>query len=134
MSKITLTDLANLQNENTAVNAINTNNAILETASDNTLSRDGTAPNTMGANFDMNSHQILNLPAPATANSPLRLQDLQTFIGGGTISTIPAGGLKRQVLTKNSTTDYDTAWLFTAYEGFNPYDYGAVGKIGRAHV
>lgn len=76
MSKISLTDLVNLQNETTAVNAINANNAILETAFDNTLSRDGTSPNTMGASLDMNNNHILNLPAPTAATDPVRLQDI----------------------------------------------------------
>lgn len=76
MTKITLTDLVNLENQTTAVNAINTNNAVIETAFDNTLSRDGTAPNTMGAAIDMNSNQIYNLPAPSTINSPARLIDV----------------------------------------------------------
>lgn len=76
MSKITLTDLADLQNEITAVTAINANNAILETAFDNTLSRNGTSPNTMNAVIDMNSNQIINLPAPSTVNSPARLVDV----------------------------------------------------------
>lgn len=110
MTKITLTDLVNLQNETTAVNAINANNAILETALDNTLSRDGTSPNTMGSSLDMNSNQIINLPAPATSTSALRLTDLNSFIGGGTISTIPAGGTTGQALTKVNSTDYNTAW------------------------
>src|SRR5882757_1562743 len=78
MTKITLTDLANLQNETTAVNAINANNAVIETAFDNTLSRDGTLPNQMSNTLDMNSNQILNLPAPSTINSPARLQDVVT--------------------------------------------------------
>ncbi len=78
MSKITLTDLVNLTNQTTAVNAINSNNAVLETASNNTLSRDGTQPNTMGAALDMNSNQIINLPVPSTQNSPARLIDVVT--------------------------------------------------------
>lgn len=76
MTKISLTDLANLQNETTAVNAINANNAVLRTASDNTLSRDGTSPNTMNASIDMNNNSILNLSPPATVNSPARLIDV----------------------------------------------------------
>src|SRR5947207_14203835 len=110
MSKITLTDLASLQNETTAVNAVNANNATLETALDNTLSRDGTSPNTMSAPLDMNSNQIINLPTPVSANSALRLSDLNSFIGGGTITTIPAGGTTGQVLSKTSNTDYATTW------------------------
>lgn len=108
--KITLTNLVNLQNETTAVNAINSNNAAITTAMDNTLSRDGTQPNTMGASLDMNSHQILNLPAPLTAQSPARLQDLSTLNGNGTVSGIPAGGTTGQTLVKSSSTDFATMW------------------------
>lgn len=106
----TLTNLVNLQNETTAVTAINGNNAAITTAFEDVLSLSGTAPNQMQSNLDMNSNQILNLPNPATANSPLRLQDLETFIGGGTISNIPAGGTAGQVLGKTSNTDYAIGW------------------------
>src|SRR5258708_4437196 len=104
MSKITLTDLVNLTNQTTAVNAINSNNAVLKTASDNTLSRDGTQPNTMSAFLDMNSNQIINLPLPATAGSPVRLQDVQA---GAIVTNIPAGGNTGDALVKNSNTSYD---------------------------
>lgn len=110
MAKITLTQLVNLQNETTAVNAINNNSDAIEVAMENTLSRDGTSPNTMGANLDMNSNRVLNLPQPATDAEPLRLQDLNDFIGGGTITNIPAGGLTGQVLAKDTNADYDVKW------------------------
>lgn len=87
MSKISLTNLVNLQNETTAVNAINANNAVLTAAMDKTLSRDGTIPNTMSAPLDMNSNQILNLPTPVGANSPIRQTDLNALIAA--ISTVP---------------------------------------------
>lgn len=112
MTKITLTDLANLQNENTAVSAINSNNAILETAFDNTLSRDGTTPNQMGANLDMNSNHILNLPSPSSADEPVRLQDLADYATGGTVTFngLPFGGATGATLVKNSTADNDAVW------------------------
>src|SRR5258707_9202848 len=91
MTKITLTDLANLQNETTAKNTINANNAAIEAASNNTLSRDGTQPNTMGAALDMNSHQILNLPVPGDPTSPVRLQDVTTGISTITAATGSSG-------------------------------------------
>lgn len=110
--KITLTDLVNLQNETTAVNAINANNSIIETEFDNTLSRDGTGPNQMLATLDMNSNQIINLPSPATGLSPLRLVDFSTLanisgaiagtnisIAGPTISTIPNPNFVTSVTT-----------------------------------
>lgn len=76
--KIVLANLVNLQNETSAVNTINANNAVLVAAIDNTLSRDGTTPNQMVANLDMNNNQILNLPSPATVDSPARLVDVVT--------------------------------------------------------
>ncbi len=79
-NKITLTDLVNLTNQTTAVNAINVNNEIIELGFDNTLSLDGTQPNAMGSTLDMNSNQIINLPAPSNPSSPLRLQDASASI------------------------------------------------------
>lgn len=110
MSKVTLTTLANLQNETTATNAINANSATITTAFDNTLSRDGTAPNQMAANLDMNSFHVLNLPNPSTANEPLRFQDLSDFLNGGTVTNLPAGGSTLDVLAKTSNTDYAVGW------------------------
>lgn len=110
MTKITLNNVGSLIDATTAQNTINANNAVIQTAFDNTLSRDGTAPNQMNNPLDMNSMQIVNLPNPATANSPLRLQDLTSFIGGGIVTNIPSGGTTGQVLGKNSNTNFDTAW------------------------
>lgn len=110
--KITLTNLVNLENETTAVNAINANNAVITSAFDNTLSLDGTAPNQMGANLDMNNNQILNLPAPVSNFNPLRLIDATTLGTGGTVTVnpLPSGGTTGQVLAKNSGTNFDTSW------------------------
>lgn len=68
MAKLTLTDIATTINTTSSVNSINANNALIEAALENTLSRDGTSPNTMGANLDMNSNKIVNLSTP-TANA-----------------------------------------------------------------
>ena len=112
MSKIILNNVVNLENEDTAVTTINNNSSTVQTAFDNTLSRDGTAPNQMGNLLDMNSNPIINLPAPTSSYMPLRLIDAQTLNGGGTIITspLPVGGTTGQVLTKNSNTNYDVIW------------------------
>lgn len=73
---ITLASLANLQNETTAVNAINNNNSVITTAFVDVLSRAGNQPNSMNAPLDMNNWPIMNLPAPGSANSPARLVDV----------------------------------------------------------
>ncbi len=62
MAKLTLSDLSNITgNEQSAITTINNNSAAIETALENTLSRDGTSPNSMEADFDMNSHDIMNV-------------------------------------------------------------------------
>lgn len=81
MSKVTLSTLANITgNETGAITTINNNMSTIISAFDNTLSRDGTSPNSMGADFDMNSHKILNLPQPTAATDVVRLQDLNGLI------------------------------------------------------
>lgn len=76
MAKILLQDVVNLQNETSATNRINDNNSRLETAIDNTLSRDGSSPNAMLANLDMNSHRILNLPLAVSGSEPVTLAQM----------------------------------------------------------
>jgi len=62
MAKLTLGDVANLLgNPTSAANTLNANNTLLEAALENTLSRNGTTPNQMGADLDMNNHDILNI-------------------------------------------------------------------------
>ena len=82
MAKLTLSDLTNLQNETSAVAAINANNAAIEAALEKTLSRDGTSPNTMTADLDMNSKRILNLPAAASPNEPVRKAEFDAATDG----------------------------------------------------
>lgn len=108
--KLTLNDVGDLRNTTTAQTTINNNNALIETALENTLSRDGTSPNNMESSLDMDSNRILNLPTPINESEPLRLQDLNDFIGGGTINAIPAGGTTGQSLVKNSNADYDVGY------------------------
>lgn len=73
MSKVNLTDYAS---DNNIVVPANANNAAIEAAFENTLSRDGSTPNSMSAPLDMNSNRILNLPQPLGPNDPARLSDL----------------------------------------------------------
>lgn len=96
MAKLTLTNVANLQNESTAVTALASNNTATIAAVENTLSRDGTTPNHMNADFDMNSNRIVNLPAATTDTEPLRKAEFDDVVlaGGatvevGTVTTLP---------------------------------------------
>ena len=85
--KIVLNDLATF--DNSIINSVNANNAALRTVMDNTLSRDGAAPNQMMNNLDMNSNAIYNLPAPVSSTSAARLQDV---VGNAIALTIPPVG------------------------------------------
>lgn len=67
MSKLTV---SNINSRYASVAALNNNfNAVVD-AIENTLSRDGTSPNQMEANIDMNSYRIVNLPDPSTDGEP----------------------------------------------------------------
>lgn len=98
--KITLTNLVNLQNETTAVNAINGNNATIQTAFDNNLSRDGTSPNTMNSNLDMNGFSILNSNFGVTSY---------------TVATLPTATIGKLAVITDGTSSL--AWGATATGG-----------------
>lgn len=111
MAKITLTDLANLSNPLSAVTNINANNAAIETAIEKTFSRDGTSPNQMLVNLDMNSFRVFNLPTPVSDNDAARMVDVNNAAFGHLVSftalTIsggsPAFGASTLLLNQNAT-------------------------------
>lgn len=79
MAKITLSDIADARSPSAATTT-NYNNAALETALENTLSRDGTTPNQMEADLDMNSNRILNLPEAVNNTEPLRKAEFDELV------------------------------------------------------
>lgn len=88
MAKLVLNNVANLQSETTAVQVLNDNFAKIVAALENTISRDGSSPNYLSDNLDLNSKRILNLPLPVSPNEPLRLAD----VGGVLPSSIASAG------------------------------------------
>jgi hypothetical protein len=114
--KITLASIASFQNDTTAAAAYNSNNALITTAMDNTLSRDGTSPNQMLNNLDMNNNQILNLPAPATVNSPARLVDVASN-PTITVPSVGTSGANVGLLNANKTDSGNNT--FTGTETFS---------------
>lgn len=109
---VTLSNLANLQNEATAVSTINANSSTIIASFLEALNTSG---DQMLGNLDMNGWQILNLPAPSSNYSPLRLIDFQSLNGGGsiTVSPLPSGGLIGQLLAKTSNSNFAVAWTNT---------------------
>jgi hypothetical protein len=77
MAKLVLNDITSTTGLTTAINV---NSALIEAALENTISRDGTSPNTMSGDLDMNSYSILNLPSPVNDGDPARKVDLTSAI------------------------------------------------------
>lgn len=105
MTKITsLSDLTNLTNEQSVVAAINSNNTAIESAFANTLSLDGSSPNSMLADLDMNSNQILNLPDATTDHEPVtygQLTDALDALDTGAVVNATFVTLSNNVVLEN---------------------------------
>lgn len=68
MAKLTLNTIGSRYG---SIDALNNNSDLVEAAFENTLSRDGTGPNGMEADLDMNSHAIINYTTDLTNPSSL---------------------------------------------------------------
>lgn len=85
MAKLTLTDISGGY---LSVGVFNTNNSLIEAAMENTLSRDGTSPNQMNADLDMNSYDINNINDATQNQQPVSYA--QFVAASGSLSTVPA--------------------------------------------
>lgn len=127
--KITLGSIASFQNDTSAVTQYNANNALITTALNNTLSRDGTSPNQMSTSLDMNSNQILNLPGTSLTASGAAVRYIFSginFNAGNTDTvctfTLPAGvvrwkPLRYTLVNSSGNISTATAGVFTGPGG-----------------
>jgi len=119
MAKLTLQDPVSMTNQTSFMNLIAENNEAIETALENTLSRDGTTPNQLESAIDMNSNRILNLPAPISDFEPVRLADMEgtidvvdslTVFGANLVSAADAAAGRTVLeLTPSATTAIGTS-------------------------
>lgn len=149
MAKLSLTDISTFGPS--AITAINNNNAAIETAMENTLSRDGTTPNSMSADLDMNSYDILNcggldmnqnritdLPDALTDGEPVTLSQLSDILDsasiGSTLSLLP---FVIPSLSDNAITKDGQAVVWLDYLGTNSIFYGdyppSLSHTGTGH-
>lgn len=83
MTKVDIKRLDSVtKNDTTATEQINDNFRALQEAIENTLSRDGTGPNYMDADLDMNSYRIINSANPVEDNDIVNLKYVEERIGG----------------------------------------------------
>jgi len=107
--KVTLTDITSGYDSASAYNA---NNDRIEAGFDNTLSRDGTSPNQMNADLDMNSRKILNLPAPASDNEPARWVDVKDGVSViGEVIPSQTGNTSKSLTTDGTSLFFKQATL-----------------------
>jgi len=106
MAKLTLTDESSGFQTTTQRNA---NYTAIETALENTLSRDGTSPNAMGANLDMNSYRIINLPAPIANSDAARWVDVASAVGLSTAVPNQTGNGGRVLSTDGTSLTWKNA-------------------------
>ena len=82
MTKVNITRIDSVTNNDTAATtAINNNFQALQTAIENTLSRDGSTPNFMDASLDLNAHKIINVKAPEEDNDVVTKKWVTDIVG-----------------------------------------------------
>ena len=117
MAKLTLTDLTQLSsNETSAVTAINNNNAAIEAALELTVSRNGTTPNTLTADLDVNSKKFLNVPNPTAGGNAVNKTFGDANYGGAavTIATTKASEAAASAATASTKASEASSSASTA--------------------
>jgi hypothetical protein len=126
MAKITLTDISSGYQ---SLSTYNANNTLIETAIENTLSRDGTGPNTMSADLDMNSNYINNLQDAVQNQQPITLAQAASIAGvTNPLSRENVGAVFYPVTTAETAASVTPTNYY--YEPGNVLRYGAVRDSG----
>ena len=108
---ITLAPVTSFTNDSSAVATVNANNVLIQTAFLDVLSRSGSSPNSMQSVLDMNSFNIVNLPPPATLNSPVRLVDAITPSIALTVPPVGTSGSTVPLLNGINTWSGQQQWI-----------------------
>lgn len=100
MTKVSIKRLDSItKNDTTATEQINSNFLALQEAIENTLSRDGTGPNFMDADLDMNSYRIINSADPVEDLDIVNKKYVEEKIGAATEASKTAVNAAAQAAT-----------------------------------
>jgi hypothetical protein len=113
VAKLETTDLTSVGNPQALINTINNNFAAVETALENTLSRDGTSPNEMESTLDMNSNRIINLPDAVSSQEPVTKAQLDAAVLGDYV--VDTGDFITVDDLAGYATDAEVTTALTAY-------------------
>jgi len=75
------------------VTAINDNNTLIETAMENTLSLDGTTPNSMSADLDLDSNNLINANSVQVNGQSLVPSSVVAIDTAASVPNVAAGGI-----------------------------------------
>jgi len=75
------------------VTAINDNNTLIETAMENTLSLDGTTPNSMSADLDLDSNNLINAGSVQVNGQSLVPSSVVAIDTAASVPNVAAGGI-----------------------------------------
>lgn len=101
-------------NDTTATLLINDNFKAIQDALENTLSRDGTTPNFMDANLDLNSYKIINSGEATDDNDVVTLKLVKDAIGTATESAEAAANSAKQAATSAQSAQVSATNAVTA--------------------
>jgi hypothetical protein len=125
MAKLTLSNVQNFQNESSAVTTLTQNNVATIAAVENTVSRDGTTPNHMNADFDMNGNRIINLPDAVSDQEPATFSQLSEYA-----ASISEGAvIQAEYITVSNNAVLENERVLTAGNHINLVDGGAGGTL-----
>lgn len=104
MTKINLLPISNLQDDQSAVATINSNMVLIAEVIETLLSRDGTSPNQIETDLDMNNKRLFNLPSATTSNEPVIKKDLEDITIAAQTGTILPGSITEDKFSTGSVS------------------------------
>jgi hypothetical protein len=129
MAKLTLNTIGSRYG---SIDALNDNSDLIETAFENTLSRDGTGPNNMESDLDMDSNRIINLnngvhPQDAVTKNQLDVNKAEINALVQSLSTSPYGDAANVSYIPAGVSAVATTVQTKLRETVSVKDFGAVG-------